>query len=220
MNKIEHELKITKTAQYYSNDISITSCKYFWFACHGYGMLAEALLDKFHWVTDDHLVVAPEGLSRFYWEGVTGRPVASWMTKKNRLSEIEDNCNYLDILYDQYVKELPVGAKKILFGFSQGTATLWRWIHRSKPDFDVAIVWAGSIPEDIVYDREHISQINQAELYHFIGNRDRFITEDMKSMVKGVIEHHGMEFSFIDFEGEHKVYPDVLKKFFKDYIKE
>jgi predicted esterase len=220
MNKIEHEIKITRTAQYYTNDNSITSCRYFWFACHGYGMIAEAMVDKFRWAGDDHLIVAPEGLSKFYWEGVTGRPVASWMTKKNRISEIEDNCNYLDKLYNDYLSQLPKGAKKILFGFSQGSATLWRWIHRSMPEFDVCIVWAGSVPEDIEYTDDQISKINRSDLYHFVGDKDIFLTKEREDWVKGIIEQHGMKFEFINFKGEHKVYPIVLEKFFKERIKD
>jgi hypothetical protein len=58
---------------------------------HGYGQLAKTFIRRFEPIMDAQtLVVAPEGLSRFYWGGFDGPVVASWMTREDRLDEIAD----------------------------------------------------------------------------------------------------------------------------------
>lgn len=57
-----------------------------WLILHGYGMLAQGIL---HWFRaaerPGRLLVAPEGLSRFYLEENGVRRVgASWMTREDR----------------------------------------------------------------------------------------------------------------------------------------
>src|SRR5438034_9250029 len=97
------------------------------FACHGYWQLASRFLEKLR-VLDDgtRFIVAPEGLSRFYLiESPTERRVgASWMTREDRLHEIDDYVRYLDALY----RTVASGQATVtVLGFSQGTATACRW---------------------------------------------------------------------------------------------
>ena len=50
-----------------------------WFVLHGYGQLAADFLAGFGAVAEPgRLLVAPEGLSRFYTEGSSGKVGASW----------------------------------------------------------------------------------------------------------------------------------------------
>ena len=48
------------------------------------------------------LFVAPEGLHRFYLKGNAGRVGSSWMTKEDRLNDIDDYNRMLD----QVAKEI------------------------------------------------------------------------------------------------------------------
>src|SRR5438477_56805 len=75
---------------------------------------------------DERDTVAPEGLSRFYLtESPAERRVgASWMTREDRLHEIDDYVRYLDGVYGNVV---PRNARVTALGFSQGTATVCRW---------------------------------------------------------------------------------------------
>ena len=73
-------------------------------ACHGYGQLASYIASKFKGLTPNgNALISAEGLNKFYWEGVSGDPVATWMTKKNRLEEIKDFSSYLDQLNHRYL---------------------------------------------------------------------------------------------------------------------
>ena len=54
--------------------------------------------------TDKNTIIAPEGLSRFYKNGFYGEVVSSWMTKEDRLNEINDYILYLDTLIEELLK--------------------------------------------------------------------------------------------------------------------
>src|SRR5213595_2848351 len=86
--------------------------------------LAARFLEKLRVLDDGHrYLVAPEGLSRFYLsESPTERRVgASWMTREDRLAEIEDYVRYLDAVYADvfgFLDRALVTAHAL--GFSQG----------------------------------------------------------------------------------------------------
>ena len=120
-------------------------------ACHGYGMDVEAFAKTFGTPPERVAVLCPEGLSRFYWGGFTGKPVASWMTRLERDHEIADFCDWLDRVAELIEAGAP-RAQVYAFGFSQGAATVLRWAHRSRPKLSGVVLWSGSPPEDIDYE--------------------------------------------------------------------
>ncbi|MEN0004839.1 MAG: phospholipase, partial [Bacteroidota bacterium] len=74
----EHSIPVTRTAHYATQGQVGPHIRYLCIACHGYGQLAARFIRKFDVVDRaDTFVIAPEGLSRFYWGGVTGNVVAS-----------------------------------------------------------------------------------------------------------------------------------------------
>lgn len=73
--------------------------------------------------------MAPEALNRFYLEGFAGRVGATWMTKEERLQEIDDYVNYLNQLYKTILANTDTSEITVnILGFSQGVATVCRWI--------------------------------------------------------------------------------------------
>ncbi|MEX2590902.1 MAG: hypothetical protein WD334_11915, partial [Chitinophagales bacterium] len=146
-------IKTTRTARCQlllpkSNKSEINEC---WVVLHGYAQLASTFLKSFEaFQTDHRIIVAPEGLNRFYAKGFNGNPAATWMTSEDRENEIEDYCNYLQKLYETIKQQYTLNSncKFILLGFSQGVATLSRWINRMEPDFDILVFYAGSIAHD------------------------------------------------------------------------
>jgi len=123
----EHTFNTPRTARYFTIG-SLEKAGEMWIVCHGYGQLASRFLERFRPIADDQrCVVAPEGLSRFYLsESAAERRVgASWMTKEDRLHEIDDYVRYLDALHDH----VATGKDKVIaLGFSQGSATACRWV--------------------------------------------------------------------------------------------
>jgi len=73
-----HHFQVPRTAHYYTLGTPSEAIEDFWLVCHGYGQLGSEIIHKFEKFDDGkHLIVAAEGLSRFYWGGVTGKVSAS-----------------------------------------------------------------------------------------------------------------------------------------------
>ena len=208
----EHHLKITKTAHYYTLGQPGPHIKKCWIVTHGYGQLASEFLKDFKVLEqEDTLVIAPEGLSRFYWGGFVGPVVSSWMTSKDRLDEIEDYCNFIQGLYDHYIPQLAAEVQINLLGFSQGTATQCRWIHRNRPFFHRLILWAGMLPDDLDF-KPLADYFSSKQLLFVYGTQDRFLTEERLQWQKEFAQKNLLQFEVSSFEGKHKIYAEALQK--------
>ena len=105
------------------------------------------------------LIVAPEGLSRFYIEQPgRHRPDslvgATWMTSHDREREIEDYVGYLDAVADlvfETVERRAVGLT--VLGFSQGLHTAIRWSVLGRWSPDRLILWGEYLPQDLNLER-------------------------------------------------------------------
>src|SRR6202007_1819496 len=113
-------------------------------------------------VIDDgaRLIVAPEALSRFYIEDPAGgshadaKIGATWMTREDRLSEIDDYIGYLDALAAQLAQDFDLSrARVVALGFSQGVATVCRWVERGATRVDEVVLGAGAVPPDMDLER-------------------------------------------------------------------
>ncbi|MBX2876843.1 MAG: hypothetical protein KTR30_32295 [Saprospiraceae bacterium] len=209
-----HHIKVERTAHYYTIGQASSDVKYLIIACHGYGQLAEHFIRKFDVLArPDTLIVAPEGLSRFYWDGLTGKVASSWMTKADRLHEIADYAKYLNDLHQAYLQQLPAGVKTILFGFSQGCATVIRWPMEHFPDFDTLILWGGMIPEDLDYI-PHKRYWSAKKIYSMFGTEDQFITPERVEFHRNLIAKQQLEVEEGTFAGGHVVDRDALTQLF------
>lgn len=206
-----HTIPVTKTAHFYTIGTPGKQVKYCWFVCHGYGQLAKFFIRKFDVLASaETFILAPEGLSRFYTEGLTGKVGASWMTKEDRLIEIDDYSNYLTNLYDQYIPQLADDVKIILLGFSQGCATQLRWMMRTFPRFDSLLLWAGLVPEDLDY-RPYREYFTEKDLHFVYGTRDPFITPERLLGHERLLKEQQLDFQIHTFDGEHTVDRETLK---------
>lgn len=207
-----HAAKVTRTAHYASLGNPGQHVRQIWFVTHGYGQLSKTFIRRFIPICDEQtLVIAPEGLSRFYWGGFDGPIVASWMTREDRLDEIADFTNMLDQLYALYVPLCHPDAEINLLGFSQGTATQVRWIMRSFPKFHRLMLWSGQLPEDLDY-QPHLDYFADKELFYAYGDADPLITPKRLAFMEGVINGSGLNFTKVPFTGEHKVDKTALSE--------
>ncbi|NET34731.1 MAG: phospholipase [Cyanothece sp. SIO1E1] len=214
-----HHIKVERTAHYYTIGQPTSEVKYLVIACHGYGQLAEHFIRKFDILAQpDTLIVAPEGLSRFYWDGLTGKVASSWMTKADRLDEISDYAKYLNDLHQAYLQQLSGEVKTILFGFSQGCATVIRWPMEHFPTFDTLVLWGGMIPEDLDYI-PHQAYWSAKKIYGIVGTQDQFITPERVEFHRNLIKTQKLEVEERTFEGGHVVDRDALLELFKDIRK-
>lgn len=201
---MEQHLTSTKTFRYFTYG-DIDKATKLIFVLHGYGQLAEFFIRKFHFLEEDYLIVAPEGMHRFYLKGASGRVGASWMTKEDRDSDINDNQIYLDKLYDT-ITNLKDFENISLLGFSQGGATAARWFNSTKRKIDAFISWASVYPPDLSIEKNTSSKNN----YFAIGKKDEYFTED--SLNKEVKFYESMNFKTFTFEGTHNIDSTTLNK--------
>lgn len=180
------------------------------YVLHGYGQQAQYFLRKFRDLFEDYLVVAPEGMHRFYLSGSAGRVGASWMTKEAREDDISDNIHWLNAL-DQQITETYRPKRKILLGFSQGGATAARWYHLGNAKFDAMVLWACVFPPDLFPEKE----IGISDNQHFvIGTNDEFYDAAAQQSLIAFYKNKG--FDIHSFEGKHDIDGDTLKTILKE----
>jgi predicted esterase len=205
-----HKMRIKRTAHVYATG-EISTAQNLWLVCHGYGQQADRLIQKFTGLDlSENIVLVPEGISKFYWNGFSGEPVASWMTRRHRLDEIEDYCDYLDQVLANWLEKKKF-EKIILFGFSQGCATIWRWVQSRRPFFHVLLNWAGNVPEDISYLDLQI-YLATKKLYMVYGKSDPYINDQRMHEIRNTIDKNKLNFNYRIFEGGHSIHPLALEK--------
>ena len=198
----EQKLSAPKTFRYWiSGDLE--KANKLLFVLHGYGQLAEFFIRKFKDISEDYIVVAPEGMHRFYLKGTSGRVGASWMTKEDRESDIADNLTWLTQLLVELNKQKSF-KKTILLGFSQGGATAARWYYSNKVHFDQLILWASVFPPDL--ERPQIN--SNSNNYFVIGTEDEFFNELAQN--KEIAFFQNMGYQIIQFHGKHDIDKKIL----------
>ena len=205
-----HKLTVPRTARYYTLGTPSEQTRDLWVVCHGYGQLARYFLRHFA-VLDDGatMVVAPEALSRFYLDGFSGRVGATWMTKEDRLSEIEDQAAYLNLLLQQLLQQLPSSVRVHVLGFSQGGATVCRWLATNQVPCHHLVLWAASFPEDISFEAGKAAfEGMQVDMVY--GTQDEFITPEKLQHQQDIMKRLGLAPQVHTFEGGHTIAPELL----------
>ena len=202
MNEVHFDFRFK--ARYYQLGAMNAQTENVWFVCHGYGQLAAFFIRNFEVIQDaKHCIIAPEGLSRFYLNGFAGRVGAAWMTKEDRLTDIENYINYLNTIYASVVgerKDLHI----TLLGFSQGVATVSRWASQPQLDYHRLIWWAGIIPPDLdmARAREKFGKVDTVVVY---GNDDPFIGEEQLKDQRLQFEKLAIDPKVMTFDGKHVI---------------
>lgn len=213
--RVDH-LVVRRTARYLTlgTDRDPTEV---WFALHGYGQLAADFARAMEPVAGDgRLVVVPEGLSRFYLESPGGthanaRVGATWMTREDRLHEIADYVGYLDTLAESIVSTRGRTRLRLtVLGFSQGVATVARWVAQGRTRPDHLILWASALPPEIDAGAgaEALAAVPRISVVVGAGDADaqRALPRERERMARLGIEH-----ALIGFAGGHHLDADTLR---------
>lgn len=202
----EHRIAVSRSARYFTIG---RPQREVWFVLHGYGQLAARFLRHFTPLDDGtRLVVAPEGLSRFYLteDPAERRVGASWMTKEDRQAEIENYVQYLDAVFEECVRSLDRAQVKVtLLGFSQGSATACRWFTMGKSRIDRLVVWGGEVPPDVELPRS-------VRLSLVYGSRDEYFTPKIITATEARLRAHDVPYKLVPFDGGHEIDAEVLKR--------
>ena len=210
----EHHLAVTRTARYYQQGELSAQTRQVWFVCHGYGQLAAYFSRHFTFLAaanPDTVIIAPEGLSRFYLQGNGGRVGASWMTRDDRLHEIDDHIGFLNQLAASVLTECSADVHITVLGFSQGTATVSRWLTRTPLRPHHLILWAGSFPEDI--DTALAQQLlSGPKITLVVGTEDEYISVAQATRQQKHLVELGASPQLITFAGKHELNRAVLEQ--------
>ena len=210
---MKKQISIPKTHKYSQLGEFSEKTNTVWIVLHGYGMLSEFFIKKFECILNEKtVVIAPEGSNRFYLNNNYSRVGASWMTKVDKEKDIEDNISFIETLYTKIVDDIGHNNFKLkTLGFSQGGATLVRWIMSSSLKVDSLILWGSDIPKDslITQNKSRWSSMN---IKIVIGKKDEYISDENKKKVIDAVNSYGLSYKLIEYDGPHKIIESELIK--------
>jgi len=210
---MEQYLTVTRTARYQQLGELSARTRRVWFVCHGYGQLAAYFARHFAFLTEEDpttVVVAPEGLSRFYLSGNGGRVGASWMTRDDRLHEIQDHVNFLNQLASAVLAACAPEVQITVLGFSQGTATAGRWLAQAAFHPAHLVLWAGGFPDDLPPETSR-NLLQDLPLTVVVGTEDEFIDTAQVGQQLTQLRTLGSAPQLIRFAGGHEMNAAVLR---------
>ncbi|CAN5571509.1 esterase [soil metagenome] len=213
----EHHILVKKTARYYISGEINDKTKVVLFALHGFGQLARNFISEFDDLAKSGVVViAPEGLSRSnFGRASDSRIGASWMSKEDRLNEIDDYVEYLDTLYNEITKGYSVDLKQeikiYLLGFSQGGSTALRWFVNGNSTFNELYICSSDIAKDVDPDKFR-SKSQNSNIYYVYGKNDASYSRKNFSDSADFLKENKIRFSEKIFDGVHEINKDMIKK--------
>ncbi|MBT9394696.1 phospholipase [Hymenobacter sp. NST-14] len=209
---MEHQIAVTRTARYSQLGELSAATRRVWFVAHGYGQLAAYFIRHFaHLTAQDPtlVIIAPEGLSRFYLQGTGGRVGATWMTREDRLAEIDDYVSYLNQLATTLLPRAAPEAAVTVLGFSQGAATVSRWLARAPFRPAHLILWAGAFPPDMDFPVA-TRLLRRLPVTLVCGTEDEFITDEALGQQQAFLRQLGVAAELVRFAGTHTLHRETL----------
>lgn len=214
-----HHIIVDRTARYFLNGSLSRNITDVWFVCHGYGQLASEFIREFDCIeSPGRLIVAPEGLSRFYvqegegFHGPDAKIGATWMTREDRDVEIADYVAYLDRLYDLIFETVPRETARVtVLGFSQGGATANRWLTRGRVKADRLLMWGSLLASDADLN-EAATFFRDVDLSIVYGTRDKFADTGMIAGYEKLLVEHDVPYRLEKFDGGHRMDRDTLTR--------
>jgi predicted esterase len=202
---LSHHISVSKTARYYTLGSLNERTEEVWFVVHGFAQLAGRFLEDFESMDNgSRYIIAPEGLNKFYLRAGQPDVGATWMTREDRESEMKDYVDYLNKLYDTLVLT-GHSSKVVVLGFSQGVATVSRWVYQNKRRIDSLIFYAGE-PGNELQNPDCISQFTQSRKTLLLGKEDKYFNEVWAEKYKVLLSG----FEFVSFDGGHEIKSDLL----------
>jgi predicted esterase len=206
-----------------------------WTLLHGYAQSGPGFL---RWVSaaakPGRLLVAPEGLSRFYRNvegtgaGRGGGVGASWMTREERDAEIRDYVRYLDrvtrTVEGPHVSSEPKdrierrersgGAslpplRRVVLGFSQGVHTAVRWTVLGRTRIDALVLWGASFPPDLPASAG--GRLMRVPIMLVRGEADALRRPEEETRDERWLETSGIAYRILTHSGGHEVVPELLE---------
>jgi predicted esterase len=198
-------LQVRRTAKMVTIGNMNGQTKDVWLIIHGYGQLAERFINKFTGLLNESTaIVVPEALQRFYLDGTGGKIGANWMTREEREFDIKDNHFYLDQVFESIHNKLSENCRIHVLGFSQGTATVCRWLAHCKLKPYSLTLWAGMWPTDV--DTVVLNELLKNTLVTMVlGDQDQYANHEMMEKQRDLVHSWGVKAEVLSFNGKHTI---------------
>ena len=218
---VERRIEVPRSARYFMLGQPGLDVRQAWLACHGYGQLASPFLRAFEPIAaGSRLVIAPEALNRYYTDGRVGphgpdsAVGATWMTREDRLAEIDDYVRYLDLVHRDAVAGLDADRLTVFaLGFSQGGATAARWAARTTHRIDHVVLWGAALPPELEPAPDLFAG---ADLTLVFGERDAFASADRIRREEDRLRTGGLPYRLLRFDGGHRLDGPTLHRLAAD----
>lgn len=219
----EHHIEVRRLARYYVLG-DVATAPEMWVACHGYGQLGSRFARHLSGVAGEgRAVVVPEALNRFYLDdprrppgphGRDSRVGATWMTREDREAEIEDYVEYLDALVAHLAAEREAGVpppRLTVLGFSQGTATVCRWLALGNTRASRVILWAGRVPPEM-HPMPKDSPLRALPVLLVSGDEDPLVTTAAIHEECVMLQAAGVRVEHRTYPGSHRLHAETLER--------
>lgn len=204
-----HTLEVPRTARYHVLGTRGPATRGLEFVLHGYGQLAAAFLASVAVRGGpERVLVAPEGLSRYYLRRGTGEVGASWMTREERALEITDTLRYLERVAEAVGA---AGLERTLLGFSQGAAAAARWAVLGHTPFARVVLWGCPLPPDLELEA-HAERVRALQWVFVAGDSDATAEPAALERDRVRLDALGAAVERHTFAGGHVLEPGLLAR--------
>jgi predicted esterase len=210
MKEKEISYQITNT---YSTMNELTEkTKNVWLVCHGIGFLSRYFITYFNQLnTEENYIIAPQAASKYYLKNEYRHVGASWLTKENTQTEIENVLKNLNAIY--LAENISNKPRFFILGFSQGVSVAMRWVSRYKILCDKLIIYAGSIPSELTAEDFKFINHNETKVINVVGTEDEYLTEKrLDQELEKMQLLFGKHYTFNTFKGKHEMSREVLSE--------
>jgi predicted esterase len=208
----EVHIEVARSARYFVLGTPGPDVDDVWIVCHGFAQLASRFLKRFQpFAVDSRLIVAPEALNRFYVD-TSPRPHgpddvvgATWMTREDREYEIKDYVRFLDGVAADVARTIQhAGLRPRVLGFSQGVATVCRWITLGQVQPSAVVLWSGNVPHDLDVGQRAVKW-RAAQPVIVWGDRDARANAGAIERDRARLLAAGIPAEFVEFPGGHEL---------------
>lgn len=208
---MEKTISYTTKNTYVTLNTITQKTKNVWFVFHGIGYLSKYFIKHFESLnSEENYIVAPQAPSKYYLKNEYKYVGASWLTKVNTSTEINNVLNYVDAVFE--AEKVPAHLNFILFGFSQGVSVVTRWVAQRKIHCKKLILYAGGIPNELTEkDFEHLD-FNTIEVKVIYSESDEYLnTVRLKSEKVKVDSLFKGNAEIEMFSGGHEIKPEIIQ---------
>ncbi len=182
---------------------------YIWVIFHGIGFLSRFFLKYFDGLDpEENYIIAPQAPSKYYLNEQYRHVGASWLTKENTDTEINNLMSYMDSVMAN--EDLPENCRLVVFGYSQGVSIAMRWVAQKNIQCDHLVLYAGGIPNELTKD-QLIHLGDQCSVKIIMGDKDEYLTEER-------MEHEQKKIDLLFegraqlqlFDGGHEIKKEII----------